>query len=150
MPDDTDFAILKVLQEEGRISIKELAGRVHLSPTPVHERVRRLESSGIIKSYAALLDAEKVGRGLLVICHVSLKEHSKTAGSKFIKAIHTWDEVLECLTVSGQFDFLLKVAVGDMNAYYDFHVNKLSALENVGSVQSEFVMGIVKQTQRLV
>ena len=148
--DETDLAILRELQADGRITIKDLAARVHLSPTPVHERVRRLERAGIITGYTALLDAAKVGRGLLVVCHVSLKEHSKTAGTRFIKAINSWDEVLECLTVSGQFDFLLKLAVADMNAYYDFHVNKLSALDNVGSVQSEFVMGIVKQTQRLV
>ncbi len=148
--DATDLLILRELQENARITIKELAERVHLSTTPVHERVRRLEASGVIKQYVALLDAAKVGRGLLVICHVSLKRHSKKAGSKFIKAILELDEVLECLTVSGPFDFLLKVAAADMNSYYDFHVHKLSALENVGSVQSEFVMGVIKQTQRLV
>ncbi len=148
--DETDLAILRALQENARITIKELAEKVHLSTTPVHERVRRLERSGIIRQYAAILDGARVGRGLLVVCHVSLSRHSKAAGSRFIEAILEWDEVLECLTVSGQFDFLLKVATADMDAYYNFHVNKLSALENVGSVQSEFVMGVVKQSHRLV
>lgn len=148
--DSIDLAILRELQESARITIQALSEKVHLSTTPVHERVRRLERSGVIKQYVALLDGSKVGRNLTVICHVSLSQHSKSAGSKFIKAILEMEEVLECLTVSGQFDFLLKVVTADMNAYYDFHVNKLSALENVGSVQSEFVMGVVKDTHRLV
>lgn len=148
--DSTDIAILRELQENARITVQALSEKVHLSTTPVHERVRRLERSGVIKQYVALLDGTKVGRGLTVICHVSLKQHSKTAGAKFIKAILEMDEILECLTVSGAFDFMLKVVAADMNAYYDFHVNKLSALENVGSVQSEFVMGVVKDTHCLV
>lgn len=148
--DSTDLAILRELQEAARITIQALSEKVHLSTTPVHERVKRLERTGVIKQYVALLDGSKVGRSLTVICHVSLKEHSKSAGSRFIKAILAMDEVLECLTVSGGFDFLLKVVTADMNAYYDFHVHKLSALDNVGSVQSEFVMGVVKDTHRLV
>jgi len=148
--DATDLAILREMQENGRISLKELSEKVNLSTTPVHDRIRRLERAGIIREYVAVLDRTKVGRSLMVVCHVSLKEHSKTAGARFIKAILEMDEVLECFTVSGQFDFMLKVAVAGMEAYYDFHVNKLSSLENVGSVQSEFVMGVVKDTHRLV
>lgn len=86
----------------------------------------------------------------MVICYVSLKEHSKNAGSKFIKAIHELNEVIGCYNISGQFDFMLKVVCEDMNAYYDFHVNKLSQMENMGNLQSVFVMGILKETQQLV
>ncbi len=148
--DATDLAILRVLQEDARITVKDLADRVNLSATPVHERVKRLESAGIIKQYVAVLDAAKLRRGLMVICYVSLKEHSKKAGSKFLKAIMALDAVTECLTISGQFDFMLKVVCENMDAYYDFHVNTLSALDNVGNVQSVFVMGVVKQSYRLV
>ncbi len=148
--DATDLAILRVLQEDARITVKDLADRVNLSATPVHERVKRLESAGIIKQYVAVLDAAKLRRGLMVICYVSLKEHSKKAGSKFLKAIMGLDAVTECLTISGQFDFMLKVVCENMDAYYDFHVNTLSALDNVGNVQSVFVMGVVKQSYRLV
>jgi DNA-binding Lrp family transcriptional regulator len=150
MLDETDFAILKLLQQNARITIKELSEKVHLSTTPVHERVRRLESNGVIKQYVAILDGAKVRKGLMVICYVSLKQHSKNAGGKFIKAILELDNVLECLTISGQFDFMLKVVAENMDAYYDFHVNKLSAIENVVNVQSVFVMGVVKQTHQLV
>ena len=148
--DATDLAILRELQDNARITVKELAEKVHLSTTPVHERVRRLERSGVIKQYVTLLDASKLGKGLMVICYVSLKQHNKNAGSTFIKAIMELDEVLECLTISGQFDFMLKVVAANMDSYYDFHVNKLGAIDNVVNVQSVFVMGVIKQTHRLV
>lgn len=86
----------------------------------------------------------------MVICYVSLKQHSKNAGAKFIKSILEMNEVIECLTISGEFDFMLKVVEENMDAYYDFHVNKLSEIENVGNVQSVFVMGVIKQTHQLV
>ena len=79
-----------------------------------------------------------------------LKQHSKNAGDKFIKTINELNEVIECYNISGEFDFMLKVVAEDMNAYYDFHVNKLSQIENMGNVQSVFVMGIIKQTHRVV
>ena len=86
----------------------------------------------------------------MVICYVSLKQHSKNAGVKFIKTIHELNEVIECYSISGEFDFMLKVVAKDMDDYYDFHVNRLSPIENIGNVQSVFVMGIIKQTHRLV
>jgi DNA-binding Lrp family transcriptional regulator len=116
----------------------------------VHERIKRLEQSGVIKQYATLLDYNKVDRGLMVICYVSLKEHSKSAGVKFIKNINELNEVIECYSISGEFDFMLKVLCKDMNAYYDFHVNKLSQQENMGNVQSVFVMGVIKETRNVV
>jgi DNA-binding Lrp family transcriptional regulator len=109
-----------------------------------------MEKSGVIKQYATLVDPAKLNRRLMVIVYVSLKQHNKTAGSRFVKAINEMIEVLECYSISGEFDFMLKVAVEDMNAYYDFHVNRLSELENIGNVQSVFVMGVVKDTHVLV
>ncbi|MBK8710327.1 MAG: Lrp/AsnC family transcriptional regulator [Niastella sp.] len=148
--DASDLAILKLLQQNARITVKEISEKIHLSTTPVHERIKRLEQNGVIKQYVTLLDYQKVKKGLMVICYVSLKEHSKNAGSKFIKAIHELNEVIGCYNISGQFDFMLKVVCEDMNAYYDFHVNKLSQMENMGNLQSVFVMGILKETQQLV
>ena len=86
----------------------------------------------------------------MIICYVSLKEHNKKSGAKFIKTIHELDEVIECYNISGEFDFMLKVLVENMDAYYDFHVNKLGQVENLGHLQSTFVMGIIKQTQPMV
>lgn len=148
--DAKDLELLRLLQNNARITVKELADRIHLSTTPVHERVKRLEQSGVITHYAAMLDATKLGKRLMVICHVSLREHNKIAGSKFIESIWAMGEVLECYSISGEFDFLLKVLTEDMEKYYDFHVNKLSQIENVGHVQSTFVMGVVKQTHALL
>jgi DNA-binding Lrp family transcriptional regulator len=148
--DKKDLEILKFLQQNARITVREIAEKVHLSTTPVHERIRRMEGSGVITKYVTLVNAAKVGKGLMVICYVSLKQHSKNAGAKFIKNILEMNEVLECLTISGEFDFLLKVIVENMDAYYDFHVNRLSEIENVGNVQSVFVMGVIKQTHQIV
>ena len=148
--DKTDLAILKLLQQNARVTIKEISEKVHLSTTPVHERIRRMEGNGVIKEYATIVNGAMVKRGLMVICYVSLKQHSKNAGAKFIKSILEMNEVIECLTISGEFDFMLKVVEENMDAYYNFHVNKLSEIENVGNVQSVFVMGVIKQTHQLV
>jgi Lrp/AsnC family leucine-responsive transcriptional regulator len=148
--DQRDLAILNLLQQNARITVKEISEKIHLSTTPVHERIKRMEESGVIRQYVTLLDHSKVKKGLMVICYVSLKEHSKNAGNKFIKTIHELNEVVECYNISGEFDFMLKVVCEDMNAYYDFHVNRLSPIDNMGHVQSIFVMGIIKQTHQLV
>jgi Lrp/AsnC family transcriptional regulator, leucine-responsive regulatory protein len=148
--DEKDIAILRLLQQNARITVKEISDTIHLSTTPVHERIKRMEESGVIKQYATLLDPKKVNKSLMVICYVSLKQHSKTAGVKFIKIMHELEEVIECYNISGEFDFMLKIATENMDSYYDFHVNKLSQVENMGQVQSVFVMGIIKQTHRLV
>ena len=148
--DKNDLAILRLLQQNARITVKEISQKIHLSTTPVHERIKRLEQTGVIKQYATLVDHTKVKKGLMVICYVSLKEHSKNAGLKFIKSINALNEVIECYNISGEFDFMLKVVEENMDSYYDFHVNRLSQIENMGNVQSVFVMGIIKETHQLV
>ena len=148
--DKIDLSILKLLQENARATVKEIATKVHLSTTPVHDRIKRMEQSGVIKQYATLVDHTKVKKGLMVICYVSLKEHSKNAGIKFIKSINALNEVVECYNISGEFDFMLKVVEENMDSYYDFHVNRLSQIENMGNIQSVFVMGVIKQTHQLV
>ena len=148
--DKTDLAILRILQENARATVREIAEKVLLSTTPVHERIKQLEHTGVIKQYATLVDHAKVKKGLMVICYVSLKEHSKNAGMKFIKSINALNEVIECYNISGEFDFMIKVVEENMDKYYDFHVNRLSQIENMGNVQSVFVMGVIKQTHQLV
>jgi len=148
--DQKDFAILKLLQYNARVTIKEISDKVNLSTTPVYERIKWMEETGVIRQYATLVDPAKLNKHLMVIVYVSLKQHNKTAGSKFVKAINEMNEVLECYSISGEFDFMLKVVVEDMNVYYDFHVNRLSEIENIGNVQSVFVMGVVKETHILI
>jgi Lrp/AsnC family transcriptional regulator, leucine-responsive regulatory protein len=148
--DEKDMMILRVLQHNARATVKEIADKIHLSTTPVHERIKRMEEAGVIRQYATLLDHNKVNKGLMVICYVSLKQHNKNAGAKFIKRILEMPEVIECYNISGEFDFMLKVVAENMDDYYHFHVNKLSQAENIGHVQSVFVMGVIKDTHMLV
>ena len=148
--DDKDLAILRLLQENARITVKEISDQIHLSTTPVHERIKRLEAGGVIKQYATLIDGTKVKKGLMVICYVSLNQHSKQSGGQFIKLINDLPDVVECYSISGEFDFMLKIVTEDMNSYYNFHVNKLSQADNISQVQSVFIMGVVKQTHLIV
>ena len=148
--DQKDLAILKLLQQNARITVKEISDKVHLSTTPVYERIKWMEEEGVIKQYATLVDHSKIKKGLMVICYVSLKQHNKTAGLKFIKAINEMSEIIECYNISGEFDFMLKVVTENMDSYYDFHVNRLSEIENIGNVQSVFVMGVVKETHVMI
>jgi DNA-binding Lrp family transcriptional regulator len=148
--DGKDLAILRLLEQNARITVKEISEKIHLSTTPVHDRIKRLEEAGVIKQYVTLLDPEKVKKSLKVICYVSLKQHSKEAGAKFIKRIMEMPEVIECYNISGEFDFMLKIVAENMNSYYDFHVNKLGEIENMGNIQSVFVMGTIKETHQLV
>ena len=144
--DETDRQILRLLQQDARMTVKDIAVKVNLSATPVHERLKRLESSGVIKCYAAIVDRTKTGKSLMVVCYVSLREHSRAAGTRFIRAVMAMDEVTECYNISGEFDFMLKVVAPGMEEYYDFHVNKLSQIENIGNLQSTFIMGVIKET----
>jgi Lrp/AsnC family leucine-responsive transcriptional regulator len=148
--DEKDLVILRLLQQDGKMTVREIASRIHLSTTPVHERIKRMEDTGVILQYAALVNHSKVKKGLMVICYVSLKEHNKKSGARFIKTINDLPEVIECYNISGEYDFMLKVVTENMDAYYDFHVNRLGQLENIGHMQSTFVMGVIKQTHLIV
>src|SRR5436190_23996247 len=94
--DGKDLEILKLLKQNARVTIKEISEKVHLSTTPVHERIRRMEESGVIKQYATIINGAMVKRGLMVICYVSIRQHSKNAGAKFLKSIMEMNEVIEC------------------------------------------------------
>lgn len=144
--DTADRAILNLLQRDAFLTTKEIAGRLNLSTTPVFERVKRLEREGYIARYAALLDRRKVGLPLLVFCDVSLKEHNRDYLLRFEEEVAALQEVLECHHTAGAFDYLLKVVVRDIEAYQQFVKEKLAALENIGRVQSHFVMTEVKNS----
>ena len=144
--DEVDLKLLDLLQQNGKITTKEIAQRVHLSPTPVYERIKRLEKEGIIEEYVALVNAEKVGKGLIVFCDITLKEHTKEIGDQFVKEIMSLQYVSECYNISGDYDFRLKVMVRDMKHYQEFVLNDLGAIKNIGSAHSTFVMGVIKHS----
>ena len=147
--DKTDILILKHLQEDGRITVKDLALKVHLSTTPVFDRMHRLEKEGYIRRYTAVLDASKLGRGFLVFCSVRLRRMGKEIAHDFVERVRNIPEVAECYNISGEFDYLLKIYAPDMQYYNDFIINTLGTIESLGSIQSSFVMNEIKNTHAL-
>ncbi len=144
--DETDLQILKTLQKNAKMTTKELADAVHLTPTPVFERQRRLEKKGYIKKYIAVVDPEKLGLGLQVYCKVKLKQINHEIADAFVRRIQRIPEVTECYNTSGAYDYLLKVRARDMKQYQQFVLNKLGDIESLASIESTFVMSEVKHT----
>ncbi len=142
--DPVDLKILKALQENARITTKELAAKVNLSTTPVFERLKRLEKEGYIKKYVAVLDAEKLNLGFEVYCMVKLKQMSRDVARDFTSVIKDVPQVVECYNISGEFDYLLKIMAPDMKSYNEFIINVLGTIDAIGSIQSTFVMNEIK------
>jgi Lrp/AsnC family leucine-responsive transcriptional regulator len=145
--DEKDKAILRYLQTNAKATVREISAAVHLSTTPVHERIKRMEEEGVILQYTTMLNHSRINKGLMAICYISLKEHNKKSGGKFIRTISDMPEVTEFYIISGAFDFMLKVVTENMDDYYNFHVNKLGQVDNIAQVQSTFIMGIIKAGQ---
>lgn len=143
--DTIDKKILLILQQNSKTSIKEIALKVGLSQTPTYERIRRMENSGIIEKYIAVLNKDKIGYQVEVFCQVTLLVHSKKLITKFERAVNNIDAIKECFHVAGNYDYLLRVIVKDMKSYQFFLKNKLSVLDSVANVQSTFVMTSTKE-----
>ena len=142
--DNIDLQIMRILQENSRLTTKELAARVHLSPTPVYERMRRLEREGYIKKYIAVLDIDKLGQGFVVFCHVKLKKLSHEVVNSFLEQVKDIPQITECYNISGGFDYLLKIHAQDMKAYQDFVFNTLGTIDCLSSWESTFVIAEIK------
>lgn len=138
--DNTDRKILRLLQYDGRMTTKELANKLHLTNTPVYERVKKLEKSGVIKKYMAVLDPEKLGKSMIVFLNVTLTKHTKDVVEKFKESALALPEVMEFHYISGNFDSHLKIMVKDMDEFKTFIEEKLSSLEHVVKFQSSFVI----------
>ncbi len=147
--DATDKQILQILQEDGKITMAALANRLGLTPTPVYERIKKLEQQGVIDKYVALVDAKKVGCSLTVFISISLKNHGRSHLEKFINKIKSYPEITECYHIAGNFDFLLKARLRDMEAYQHFLLTKLSVDTNIARVQSSFVLSSNKYSTAL-
>ena len=143
--DSIDLQILRTLQKNSKLTTKELADAVNLTPTPVFERQKRLERRGYIMRYVAVLDAEKLGLGLQVFCKVKLKQINHEIADAFARRIMRLPEVTECYNTSGNYDYLLKVRAANMKQYQEFVLNKLGDIDSLGSIESMFVMSEVKQ-----
>lgn len=147
--DSVDLQLLKLLQEDGRMTNADLARRVKLSPPSVLQRIRRLEQSGLVSRYTAILDAEKMGYKLCVMAMVSLALHQEQPIEGFRKAIVNVPEVLEVMHVSGDFDYLLKIVVKDMADYERLVREQISTIPGVGRIQSSFVLAVNKNSTAL-
>lgn len=144
--DAIDKKLLMLLQKDSKQTHKELSAQMDLSVTAIYERIKKLEREEIIKGYVAILDPAKISRSFVVYCHIKLVQHTRECVTTFEKEVVQLEEVLECFHVSGDYDYILKVNVADMEAYREFMVNKLTSLQYIGSTHSSFVIGPVKNT----
>lgn len=147
--DRFDIAILRELQADGRVSNRELAERVGLSPAPCWRRLRALEQEQVISHYAALLDAGKVGLTIVAFAHISLENHHAESVTEFDKAIHSSEEVLECYMTSGEYDYMLKIVAADMAAYEKFFSGVLMQISAIRNVSTSFALRHNKLTTAL-
>ena len=136
--DNTDRRILRVIQEEARVSNSELAERVGLSPSPCWRRVRRLEENGVIERYVTLVNAKAVGLPINVFATVTLEKQAESALELFEKAVKKRPEVMECNLMTGEFDYLLRVVVPDLAAYERFLMDHLTRIKGIASIKSSF------------
>jgi Lrp/AsnC family leucine-responsive transcriptional regulator len=147
--DDIDRRILQALQQNGRLTISELAEKVGLSASPCHRRVRLLEERGVIQRYAALLNQHAVGLPVSVFVSIKLESQREDALNRFARAIAPWPEILECYLMTGPRDYLLRVVVADLAAYETFLKSKLTRLPGIASMESSFALEQVKYTNAL-
>jgi Lrp/AsnC family leucine-responsive transcriptional regulator len=147
--DEKDVAILKMLQEDARHTVKELSTGINLSPSPTFDRQKRLEKLRYIKEYVALVDYKKAGNNLIVLCNIKLKEQKKDVAMQFVERIRQMEEVTECFNTSGDYDYLLKIYLRNMEHYRDFVVNKLATIDSIGNFSSNFVIEEVKYTTHI-
>ena len=145
--DKTDIKILEILQTNAKITNTQLAKEIGLSPAPTLERVKKLEASGIIKSYHAELDIDKLGLGIAVYIQASLTGSNKSLFDRFIKKVQEIPEIIECHHVTGTSDFLLKVLSNDIQSYNDFILEKMIGIEEIGNVQSMMVLSTLKDSK---
>lgn len=142
--DQIDYKLIELLQQNCKQTTKELAIQLDLSTTAIHERIKKLERQKIITDYIAVINKDKINRSFLAVAHIKIKSHSKDAILQFEKKIHQIPEVLECFHVSGEYDYILKIGVKDMEAYRELMLSKLTTMEEVQSSHSMFVIKEVK------
>ncbi|MDE6023301.1 MAG: Lrp/AsnC family transcriptional regulator [Muribaculaceae bacterium] len=147
--DEIDIRLLRALQRDAKVSTKELCEMLSLSKTPVYERIHRLEKEGVIKGYSATIDNKKVGLPLVVFCNVSLAVHDDEHIERFMKDIMGIEEVMECYSTGGFYDFLLKVVLKDLDEYNKFVFEKLTKVHGIVKMQSSFVLCEIKHKTEL-
>lgn len=141
--------ILDLLQRDAKITAKDLSARLSLSVTPIYERIRKLEKSGIIKQYVAILDPEKVDKSLVVFLNLTIKEHNMEARTNLLNRLTALDEISELYHTSGTYDFVAKVRFSTIKEYKDFLVNQVASIENIADIESHIVLEEIKHSTRI-
>lgn len=144
--DDKDLKILNLLQQDSSVSVKEIGEKIGLSFTPTYERIKRFEKDGIIERYVALINRQKVNIGLLAYCNITLKEQSKETIVGFESEVIKHHQIIEVISTSGTYDFMLKIYAKDIEDYNNFIVNTIADMPNIGQYHSLFVLNEVKKT----
>lgn len=144
--DAIDTKLLKLLQTDAKQTTKQLSTKLNLSITAVYERIKKLEREGVIEKQVVLLNRNKIKKAFVVFCHLKLMQHTKEFIADFEKDVVKLNEVLECFHVSGDYDYILKICVENMEEYREFMVTKLTTLQHIGSTHSTFMIGEVKNT----
>ncbi|WP_140939580.1 Lrp/AsnC family transcriptional regulator [Sphingobacterium lumbrici] len=142
--DDTDVKLLRLLQQDATLSNKELSFKLHKSIAAIHERVKKLKVQGYIKRVVAIVDRHKIGIGLISFSQVFLKAHTAEVLNEFERDVAKFPEVMECYQMAGSYDFMLRIATKDMDAYHMFLRHKLAVLPQVNTVQTYFVLSETK------
>lgn len=140
-----DHKILNLLQKDSSLSVKDISNQVGLSQSPTYERIKRLKTDGFIEKYVAIVNREKLGKHLMVICTVTLKEQSIAALKSFEQEIIKLEQVLEVMCIAGSSDYLLKIAIEDVNTYHTFVIERISSIANISNLSSSFVLKEIKK-----
>ena len=146
--DKKDKLILSFLQEDSTLSVKEISEKIGLTFTPTYERIKNLEKQGVVEKYVAILNREKLGINIVVYCNIRLKEQSQKTLQEFEDYISKYDEVQEIISLSGEYDYMLKILASDINSYNNFTVNIISNGPNIGQYHSSIVLAEVKKTTK--
>lgn len=149
MLDEKDKKLLVLLQNDSKQTTKALANELNLSVTAVFERIKKLEKQHYIEKYVALVDKKKVQKDFVVLCHIKLIQHKKEYITRFEKEIVQFLEITECFHVSGDYDYIVKICLKDIQDYREFMVTKLTNLQYIASTQSSFSIKEVKNTTTL-
>jgi DNA-binding Lrp family transcriptional regulator len=148
--DPIDIKILEKLQSNAMVTAKELASEMSLTTTPIYERIKKLQNSGIIKKYVALLDADLIGKSITVFINITIKDHHSTKRDEFVIQMKKLSAVMEFYHTSGSFDFLAKVRFSNIQEFRNFLVNELSSIYNISDIESQIVLEEIKYSTRII
>ena len=148
--DSTDIKILEILQENAMMTAKEMAEKLSLTTTPIYERIKKLQKSGIIKQYVALLDADLLNKSIIVFMNITIKDHHSEKRDEFVKQMQQLDAVMEFYHTSGSFDFLIKVRFADIKTFRDFLVNDVASIHNISDIESQIVLEEIKYSTKII